>query len=409
MRISLRLALPAGALVAAAALVMAGLNGFGATTRLAAASGAQAAYRSVCPPAKPGHFTCLSIVRTGASPQVLRPDALPAGFSPTGLRSAYNLTSATAGSGRTVAIVDAFDDPKAASDLATYRSVYGLPACTTLNGCFRKVNQSGGSTPPAPNSGWAVEISLDLDMVSAICPTCHILLVEANSDRVTDLGASVQTAVNLGAKYVSNSYGAPELKGEATTFNHFFNHPGVAVTFAAGDFGYGVDYPAASRYVTAVGGTSLRRATNARGWSERAWAGTGSGCSAYSAKPAWQPTKSGCPTRRTVADVAAVADPNTAVAIYDTYPDPGLPQLGWNRVGGTSVATPIIAAVYARSALPAANTYAASYPYRHRSFLWDIVGGSNGSCTFTYLCTAVTGYDGPTGTGTPNSSAAFKY
>jgi len=407
MRISLRWLLPAGALAAAAALALTWLNGFGATTRLAASS-TQAAYRSVCPAAKPGHFTCLSIIHTGASPQALSPQVLPAGFSPTGLRSAYNLTSATAGSGRTVAIVDAFDDPNAESDLATYRSVYGLSPCTTLNGCFRKVNQTGGTTPPAPDSAWAIEISLDLDMVSAICPSCHILLVEANSDQVTDLGASVDTAVSLGAKYVSNSYGAPEQKGEATTFNHFFNHPGVAVTFAAGDTGYGVYYPAASRYVTAVGGTSLRRATNARGWSERAWAGTGSGCSAYSAKPSWQPTKSGCPTRRTVADVAAVADPNTSVAFYDTVLDPQLPQPGWNRAGGTSVSTPIIAAVYARAALPAANTYPAHYPYTHTADIWDIVGGSNGTCSFKYLCTAVTGFDGPTGLGTPRSSAAFK-
>jgi subtilase family serine protease len=344
------------------------------------------------------------------APRVVTPNALPPGFGPGGIRGAYNLTSKTAGAGRTVAIVDAFDDPNAESDLAVYRSTYGLPACTTANHCFRKVGEAGTSVLPAANADWAIEISLDLDMVSATCPVCHILLVEANSTTLNDLGTGVNTAVRLGAKFVSNSYGAPETKGEATKYNHFYNHQGVAVTAAAGDSGYGVDFPASSRYVTAVGGTSLRRAKNKRGWSERAWAGTGSGCSRYSGKPGWQPKKSGCPTHRTVGDVSAVADPNTGVALYDTFPDPGVGlNIGWNVAGGTSASSPIIAAVYARAGNPAKNTYPAHYPYKHVSHLWDVIGGHNGTCSHAYLCNAVKGYDGPTGLGTPHTAAGFKY
>lgn len=408
MRISLRWMLPAAAVAAAAALVPGWLNAGGSTARLAAASATQPGQRAACgAAARPGLVTCFTIINTLIKPQAAGPDALPAGYGPGALRSAYGLTSTTAGSGRTVAIVDAYDDPKAESDLATYRHEYGLPACTSSTGCFRKVNQKGGTKlpPPAGSTGWAAEESLDLDMVSAICPYCKILLAEAKSPTLTNMGTAVDTAVALGAKYVSNSWGGPEMSGEATTYNHYFNHPGVAVTFAAGDNGYGVDYPAASRYVTAVGGTSLHRTTtNTRGWYERAWSGTGSGCSAYSAKPSWQPTKAGCPTHRTVGDAAAVANPNTGVAIYDTY-DEG----GWLVVGGTSASTPIIAAVYARAGVPAADTYPARYPYKHSSYLWDIVGGSNGTCSYKYLCTAVTGYDGPTGVGTPHGSGGFRY
>jgi Subtilase family len=406
MRISLRWLLPALAAIVAAALVVAWLNASGrATARLAASSATN--QRAVCAPAKPGQFSCLSIINTGIRPLAAGPDVTPLGWGPTGLRTAYNMPSATAGTGRTVAIVDAYDDPNAESDLAVYRSQYGLPACTTANGCFRKVNQNGAPSPLPPaagTTGWATEISLDLDMVSAICPGCKIILVEANSPTPTNLGTGVNSAVALGAKFVSNSYGGPEQKGEATTYNHFFNHPGVAITFSAGDSGYGVQYPAASRYVTAVGGTSLRKTpTTKRGWTEKVWHGTGSGCSKYSGKPSWQPTKYLCKTHRTNNDIAAVADPNTGVAVYDTYD-----QGGWIQVGGTSASAPIIAAAYARSSTPRANTYPASYPYRHRSYFWDITVGTDGSCG-TYLCGARTGYDGPTGVGTPHTSTGLKY
>ncbi|MEV5464022.1 peptidase S8, partial [Streptomyces cellulosae] len=244
----------------------------------------------------------------------------PSGYGPSDLRNAYGLTSAAAsnGSGRTIAIVDAYDDPNAESDLAAYRSHYGLPACTSANGCFKKVSQTGYTTSlPAPDSGWAAEISLDLDMASAICPNCHILLVEAKSATMTNLGTAVNEAVALGAKYVSNSYGGGESSSDATYDSAYFNHPGVAITVSAGDAGYGAEYPAASKYVTAVGGTRLTASSTTRGWTESVWRtssteGTGSGCSAYDTKPTWQ-SDTGCATRM-IADVSAVADPATGVS-----------------------------------------------------------------------------------------------
>lgn len=331
----------------------------------------------------------------------VNPAATPSGYGPSDLHSAYALPTA-GGSGATVAIVDAYDDPSAESNLATYRSTYGLTACTTANGCFRKVGQSGTGSLPAANAGWAEEISLDLDMVSAICPQCHILLVEASSASMANLGQAVNTAVALGAKYVSNSYGGGESSADTSYDSSYFNHPGVAITVSSGDSSYGVEYPAASRYVTAVGGTALRRATGTtRGWSETAWTGAGSGCSRYDAKPSWQ-KDTGC-SRRTVADVSAVADPSTGVAVYDTYGgDPG-----WEVFGGTSVSSPIIAAVYALAGTPSSGSTPASFPYAHTGALFDVTSGSNGSCGGSYLCTAGPGYDGPTGLGTPNGTAAF--
>ena len=328
------------------------------------------------------------------------PAATPSGYGPADLRGAYALPS-TGGSGATVAIIDAYDDPNAESDLATYRSTYGLPACTTANGCFRKVGQTGTSALPKPDAGWAEEISLDLDMVSATCPSCHILLVEATSSSMSNLGTAVNTAVALGAKYVSNSYGGGESSADTSYDSSYFNHPGVAITVSSGDAGYGVEYPAASKYVTAVGGTTLRKDSSARGWTETVWSGAGSGCSAYDAKPTWQ-KDTGC-SRRTVADVSAVADPATGVAVYDTYGgDPG-----WEVFGGTSVSAPIIASVYALAGTPSSGSYPASFPYAHPTALNDVVSGSNGSCGGSYLCTGKTGYDGPTGLGTPNGTAAF--
>lgn len=326
----------------------------------------------------------------------------PPGYAPADLQSAYALPSSANGVGQTVAIVDAYDAVTAESDLAVYRAQYGLPPCTTANGCFRKVNQTGGSTPPAANASWGQEISLDLDMVSAICPNCHILLVEANTASYVDLGTSVNTAASLGANAISNSYGGGEISNETTAYDPYYNHPGHAITVSSGDSGYGVQYPAASRYVTAVGGTSLSRVGNARGWSETAWSGAGSGCSALEPKPSWQ-TDTGC-ARRTVADVSAVANPNTGVAVYDSTAYRG--QSGWMVFGGTSVASPVIASVYALAGNAGSVNYG-SYPYGNLGALFDVTSGSNGSCGGTYLCTGETGYDGPTGNGTPNGIGAF--
>jgi hypothetical protein len=243
-------------------------------------------------------------------------------------------------------------------------------------------------------------------MVSAICPNCNILLVEADSNGDSDLYAAEDEAVALGAKYVSNSWGSPEYSGEPQDDQNF-DHPGVAITAAAGDDGYGVEYPAASQYVTSVGGTTLTQDSAVpRGWTETAWGssaggeGTGSGCSAYERKPVWQ-QDTGC-ANRTVADVSAVADPDTGLAIYDSYS-----QSGWLVVGGTSAATPIIASSYALAGQPEPGSSPAQYPYTDPDALNDVTSGMNGSCSPAYLCTAGPGYDGPTGLGTPDGVAAF--
>jgi hypothetical protein len=325
------------------------------------------------------------------------------GYDPADLRSAYDLPSEFAGAGQTVAIVDAYDDPDAESDLAVYRTRYGLTACTTVDGCFKKVNQTGGTKYPAAEAGWAVEISLDLDMVSAACPNCHILLVEASSNTDGDLDTAEDEAATLGATEISNSWGGAEFSGENSE-DSSFDHPGVPVTAAAGDSGYGAEYPAASPDAIAVGGTALTLASNTRGWSETAWSGTGSGCSAYEPKPAWQ-TDKGC-ADRTANDVAAVASPETPVSVADSYKLPkefSVPEAGWTLVAGTSVASPLVAGTMAL-----ANAYTRSFPGADALYeeaaqtgtgtLDDVVSGSNGSCG-TYLCNAGPGYDGPTGLG----------
>jgi N-acetylneuraminic acid mutarotase len=359
--------------------------------------------RALCDgPTSKGAMSCFALARTDVSggKGLLAPHLTPNGYGPADLQAAYALPSANAGANQTVAIVDAFDNPNAEADLAVYRAQYGLPACTTANGCFTKLNQDGQPAPlPPPNAGWAGEISLDIQMVSAVCPNCHILLVESNDNIGANLFAAVNTAVNLGAKFVSNSYGGSE-DASQTDADAFFNHPGVAITASSGDNGYGVIYPAASQYVTAVGGTSLTHATNARGWNETVWNGAGSGCSAFDPKPSFQ-TDTGCP-RRTVADVSAVADPQTGVAVYNTFQSPG-----WVVYGGTSVSAPVIASTYALAGTPASASYPNSYPYSSTTALNDVTSGSNGSCGGSYLCTGGSGYDGPTGLGTPNGVRAF--
>jgi subtilase family serine protease len=410
------------ALTAAAGLAVTAL-GIAAPADAASTTGAhhQVTWsRSCAVPKRHGYMACNALRVTGgttarskaadrASGLSATAAATPSGYGPTDIQSAYNLASAAAssGSGQTVAIVDAMDDPNAESDLATYRSQYGLPACTSDSGCFTKVDQSGGTSYPTADSGWAGEISLDLDMVSATCPNCNILLVEANSASMDDLGTAVNEAVSLGAAFVSNSYGGSESSSDSGYDSSYFNHPGVAITASAGDAGYGVEYPAASPYVTAVGGTSLSADSSSRGWTESVWgtsagsSGTGSGCSQYSTKPSWQ-TDTGC-SGRTVADVSAVADPATGVAVYDTYG-----ASGWNVYGGTSASSPIIASVYALAGTPGSSTTPASDAYAaDSSSLNDVTSGTNGSCGGSYLCTAGTGYDGPTGLGTPSGTGAF--
>jgi hypothetical protein len=361
----------------------------------------------LCATAEPGHASCFAQRRTDIKQRLATAlaAAAPSGLSPANLHSAYQLPS-TGGSGLTVAVVDAYNDPNAEADLATYRSQYGLTACTKANGCFKQVSQTGSTTSlPSNDTGWAGEEALDIDMVSAVCPNCKIILVEANSATDSDLGTAENEAVALGAKFVSNSWGGDESSSQTSEDTSYFKHPGVAITVSAGDSGYGAEYPATSQYVTAVGGTALSTSSNSRGWTESVWKtssteGTGSGCSSYDPKPSWQ-TDTGC-SKRMEADVSAVADPATGVAVYDTYGGSG-----WAVYGGTSASAPIIAGVYALAGTPGASDYPAKYPYSHTSNLYDVTSGTNGSCSTSYFCTATTGYDGPTGWGTPNGTTAF--
>ncbi|HEX6394267.1 MAG TPA: hypothetical protein VFZ97_12555 [Acidimicrobiales bacterium] len=309
--------------------------------------------------------------------------------------------------------------------MAIYRSQYKLPACGT--GCFTKVNQNGvQGSYPQNDASWSQEISLDLDMVSAICPNCKILLVEANSTSFADLGAAENEAVALGATEISNSWGGQSFLGTDlpdSSYGGYFNHPGIAITASSGDGGYTgyPEYPASSDFVTSVGGTSLsQNASDPRGWSETAWSGAGSGCSGYNNQPSWQASlNTGC-SLRAVADVSAIADPNTGVAVYDSYAYQGFQ--GWLVFGGTSVASPIIASIYALAGNAATATSTAnnnpgygSYPYLHRSYwsgsvpgtLNDVTSGSNGSCSPAVQCGAGVGWDGPTGLGTPWGIGAF--
>ena len=365
-----------------------------------------ASSRAVCPGASVASARCDARVVTDrqGNPSAT---ASPTGYGPAQFQTAYGLASAAAGpTAQTIGIVDAYDDPGAEHDLGVYSQTYGLPACTTANGCFKKVNQGGGTRYPRANSGWALEVSLDVQVAHAVCPHCKIMLVEASSSSFANLLAAEDYATSH-ANVVSNSWGASEFSSEtSSSYDGHFNRPGVPITVSSGDGGYGVEYPAASRYVTAVGGTTLSlNADNTRG-SETVWNNSsgapGSGCSAYETKPTWQ-TATGC-TRRTVTDVSADADPNTGASVYDSTSYSG--RTGWFQVGGTSLASPLIAAVYALAG-NGKTISAPSHLYSNSVSLFDVTSGNNGTCSPAYLCTARTGYDGPTGLGTPKGTGAF--
>jgi subtilase family serine protease len=331
------------------------------------------------------------------------------GYGPSELQAAYGLTDiAKSGQGGTVAIVDAYGYPTLEKDNAFYRKTFGLPACPSSSGCLRILNQNGQtsplpSPPPASNVGWLAEQALDVSMVSANCPNCHIIMIEA----ATNLYTAELAAASLHPNAISNSWGGGEYKGEKRGQFRIFYHPDIAITASSGDGGYGVIFPSSASVVTAVGGTSLKTADNTRGYTESAWAGSGSGCSKYIAAPPWQAVieqrLGGCRNRIT-ADVAYDANPSTGVAVYESYENDEEPP-GWQVWGGTSVGSPAIAAIYALSqdtqAIPAAIAYAEK---RH---LHNITTGSNGTCKKAYLCQAKKGYNGPTGYGTPNGIKAF--
>lgn len=363
-------------------------------------------------PVPRGLARCFAVVHTPASHRITASASGPprGALGPADIRSAYRLPAT--GNGQTVAVVDAYGDSAAEANLASFRSHYRLPPCTTANGCFRKVNQDGRpGSYPANSTGWGVETSLDLDAVSSACPKCHILLVEADNQSMPSLAKAADEAASLGAKFISNSYGASESARELS-LDHYYDHPGVAVTASTGDSGYGTAWPSTSQYVTAVGGTTLTRDKSVpRGWTETVWGsasggqGTGSGCSEFEPKPTDQNGVTTDCGKRAVADLSADANPASGLAVYDT-----LGYTGWLQVGGTSLSSPLIAAAYALAGTPVPGTDPASYPYHdpHQpADLFDVTRGANGDCG-TRLCRAGKGWDGPTGLGTPDGVGALR-
>ncbi len=425
-----------------AALVAFAFAALSATTALAAQPLAKRfRVHRVCRSARPGAASCLGLklvpaslstaqlqasakrqsdeATAGAHPAVTNPNPEPGFLTPQALHAAYALPNETAASPlQTVAVVDAFDDPTAEADLGVYDKQFGLPACTSANGCFRKVNQSGDASPlPRKQGEWAGEISIDVQMARAVCESCRILLVEASSEEFSDLGAAVNAAAKAGATEISNSYGGTEQHSYTGLAASYFDHPGIVLTASSGDCGYfnkacpgepvGANFPADSPNVVAVGGTSLQESAGT--WSSTVWNEGGSGCSkVFSAAP-WQSAAdgfaaTGCGTGRSVADVAAIGDPETGVDVYDSTPEGNGNPTGWGVWGGTSVAAPIVAAEFGLAGGAHEVEYPAQtlYPYLgDASALYDVVAGNNGTCAGTTACKAAAGYDGPTGVGSP--------
>jgi PKD repeat protein len=439
--------------------------------------------RRVCPPAEPGRATCQALVRSrvasaavsaGARPYIQNDGAAGSGpsggLTPAQLASAYGYEPTAGGSGQTVGIVDAFDDPDIEEDLGEFDKEYGLAECTTADGCFKKVGQTGSTTslPPADTSGWSGEISLDVETVHSVCQKCKILLVEADSESDADLAAAVNEAVGLGATEVSNSYAGPEA-GLGTPEQAAYDHPGVPIVAATGDEGYDdwtalneellppgmPDAPASLPSVVAVGGTTLELTAGGARASETVWndegrgdetpsgvGATGGGCSTLFTAQPWQReapgfAATGCGTARLAADVSADADPFTGFDVYDsdecgTYCAEGGLGEGWATIGGTSLSTPIIAALYALAGGGQGVEYPALTLYGHLaggSSLYDVTEGGNGycdgessascgdpnstlgsvvDCEGTTACNAAPGFDGPSGVGTPDGLGLFK-
>ena len=383
-------------------------------------------HRRVCP--REGGLTvaCQAIVVTRSDG--VRAQALPgpSGLGPSDLAAAYGLpdprSSTWVWNGRKVIIVDAYDNPHAEFDLAVYRQTYGLPPCTVANECFKKISQQKDTPLPRGDVVWGQEIDLDLQMASAICPMCKITLIAARSANLPDITLAARRAQSKNTSAISNSYATDE-SPQNNVFESAYYHPSIAVTASSGDIGYASTFPASSPHVIAVGATSLVRDASPRGWNETAWSGGGSWCSSWFDQPVWQlglvaadPSGKIC-TGRAYADVAAVGDPATGVAVYDSYGSVGGDN--WYQFGGTSVGAPIVAALFALAA-DAVQTPAYPYPARHlyeqRAALRDITSGSNGNQLHDcwpaspdpyYLCHAQVGFDGPTGLGAPNGLGAF--
>ncbi len=383
-------------------------------------------FSPVCGIAANGWGNCNAQVVTKdikGNPLVNNTSPLSTSYGPDEFHGAYEIPCTPGGStqaicnspvsfgGQTIAIVDAYNAPNIESDLNTYSSYYGLPQCTKANGCLNIVNEFGNSSLPiTTNSGWALETSLDVEVAHMICQTCRILLVEANSSSFLDLGNAVNTAAKLGATEISNSYGAGEWSGEAQ-YDTYYNHPGIAVTVSTGDNGYGVEYPGSSSNVLAVGGTTLQVNNDNSYSNETVWSGSGSGCSRYENANLWQEnlpnwSQTKCGTKRAIADLSADADPNTGAAVYDTTAYLG--SKGWFQVGGTSLASPLIAGIYALAGGVSDNANSGQVPYENfsNSSTHDVTNGSNGNCN-TIMCKAGLGYDGPTGLGSPEGISLF--
>jgi uncharacterized protein (TIGR03382 family) len=383
-----------------------------------------------------GPIRCHALIQTSATTHRIKSHAAaPIGLGPPDLQAAYNINPAkiaTPAAKPTVAITDAYGYPKLEADLGVYRAQYGLPPCTIANGCLKIVNQQGQTAPlpaaPPANDDWTVETALDVDMASAACPLCNILVVQATSNQDNGLDIAQNTAATLGATVISDSWGGPEQPNQAAAYassdDTYFKHPTIAIFVAAGDAGYddtvtpvtnpptptGPDYPATSRYTIAVGATKLvKDATTTRGWKESAWAVTlangtpdltrgagGSACSLSTPKPTYQ-TASPCAFKAT-ADIAAVGDPSTGVSVYNTNGT----NPGWISVGGTSASAPFVAAIFA--ATGNGNQTSGAFIANNVAKLWDVTSGTNGTCPTGQglLCTAAAGWDGPTGFGTPN-------
>jgi hypothetical protein len=472
-------------------LVLVALGGGLTSSALAAPGNQPAAHaktryariRRACRVAKPRHSACMALGRVpvaagtpGAKPFVQDDGASesgPAGgLTPAQLASAYEYDPAEGGAGQTVALIDAYDDPNIEKDLSTFDGHYGLAPCTTANGCFAKVSQTGSSSalPKADKTGWSVEITLDVEAAHAVCESCKILLVEANESANADLAAAVDEAVVLGASEISNSYGGEEETGEEAAYDH----PGVVITASAGDEGYyGWDelnagssslpeklaIPAALPTVVSVGGTSLYLNENGTRNSETVWnhdgpgdevglenkaaeGASGGGCSTLFVAEPWQQNvpgwgATGCGTKRLDNDVAAVADPYTGFDIYDSYKCGKYCKTygggeGWETWGGTSLSSPIVAAIYGLAGGGGGVSYPAATLYSHlgqSSAFYDVTEGGNGfcdgeaaakcghpnstygervDCEGTTACDAAAGFDGPTGVGTPKGLGGFK-
>jgi subtilase family serine protease len=331
-----------------------------------------------------------------ASPNV---DALASmHWQPSALAAAYGLTwSPTLGKGKTIAVVDAYNSPHAASDLAWFSTHYNLPQCTLASGCFKKLNQNGQASPlPSNNAGWSLEINLDVQWVHAIAPGAKIILVEASSSSFGNFIAAEHYANQVSnAQYISNSWGAAEFSGEHSLDQYFTPKAGKAMLFAAGDDGLPAEYPSSDPNVISVGGTNLKKS----GLSvvETVWSDGGGGCSAFESANSAQANfseyaQAGCAGMRATPDLAAIADPNTGVYVYDSYPYQG--KTGIWQVGGTSLASPVTAAIAADRSVGLAwsNLYGSRYAWRDANAPQPS-GTTNGASQ------CFTGYDLCTGRG----------